>query len=65
MTTKPPRRRFRLVWSAKHELEHLEALERDGESPATAYIALGGVALVLVPIFLLMLGIALAAYYLA
>jgi hypothetical protein len=50
---------------AKRDLRRLEELEESGEGAAAPYIAIGEVALALIPVFLLMLGVALAAYYLA
>jgi hypothetical protein len=47
------------------EAQHLHDIERRGESDATPLIAFGGLILFLLPIFLVMLGLALAAYYLA
>jgi hypothetical protein len=47
------------------EVEHLVEVEREGESGETPFIALVGVILFLLPIVLLVLGLAFAAYYLA
>ena len=48
------------------EVHHLRDLERAGDSAATPLIALLGLlALIIVPAFLLLLGIGFAAYYLA
>lgn len=47
------------------EAHELVELEVEGDSGATPLIAIAGVWIFLVPIFLLMLGCALAAYYLA
>jgi hypothetical protein len=47
------------------EERHLHEVERAGESAETPYIAVLGLLLFLGPIFLLMVGIAFAAYYLA
>jgi hypothetical protein len=50
---------------ADREVEHLHAVEREGEVGASPYIVLAGVALFLLPIFLLMLALAYLAYFLA
>lgn len=47
------------------EPHHLHEIEREGEAGATPFIAIGGLILFLLPIFLLMLGLAFTAYYLA
>jgi len=47
------------------EAEHLREIEQAGESAATPLIAFLGLVLFLLPIFLLMLGIAFAAYSIA
>jgi hypothetical protein len=47
------------------EAEHLIELEREGKSEATPLVAILGVVLFLLPIVLLVLGLAFAAYYLA
>jgi hypothetical protein len=47
------------------EAHHLHAVEQAGESPETPLIAFMGLILFLLPIFLLMLGLAFAAYYLS
>lgn len=44
---------------------HLHDVEKRGEEAATPFIAVGGVILFLLPIFLFLLGVAFAAYYLA
>jgi hypothetical protein len=58
---------FESVSGAAHRLEddvrELHAVEREGKSAATPYIAVAGLWLFLFPIFLLMLACALAAYY--
>jgi hypothetical protein len=63
------RRLFRLAGSpaAKVEAEavHLHEVEQRGDSAATPFIAIGGLILFLLPIFLVLLGLAFAAYYLA
>jgi hypothetical protein len=53
------------VRNAKDEAHHLHQVEQEGDSGETPFIAILGIVLFLVPIFLLMLGLALAAYYLA
>jgi hypothetical protein len=47
------------------EAEHLREVEQTGESGETPFIAILGLILFLFPIFLLMAGLAFAAYYLA
>jgi hypothetical protein len=47
------------------EVEHLQEIEEAGESAATPLIAFLGLILFLLPVFLLMLGIAFAAYTIA
>jgi hypothetical protein len=47
------------------EVEHLREVEQEGESGETPFIAILGLILFLLPIFLLMVGLAFAAYYLA
>jgi hypothetical protein len=46
------------------EVEHLREVEREGESGETPFIAIAGLILFLLPIVLLILGLAFAAYYL-
>ena len=53
------------VRSTEDEAHHLHEVERAGESGETPYIAVMGLIVFLGSVFLLMLGIALAAYYLA
>ncbi len=53
------------VRNVEAEAHHLHEVEQEGESGETPFIAILGIVLFLVPIFLLMLGLALAAYYLA
>jgi hypothetical protein len=56
----------RLLGRAPAEARHLHAVEQEGESGETPFLALLGVSLVLVlPVFLVMPGLAVAAYYLA
>jgi hypothetical protein len=47
------------------EVEHLVEIEQAGESAETPLIAFLGLILFLLPIFLVMVGLAFAAYYLA
>jgi hypothetical protein len=55
----------RPVQAVEAEAQHLQEIERAGESPETPFIAILGVALFLLPIFLVIVGLAFAAYYLA
>jgi hypothetical protein len=59
------RRVARPVEKVEAEAEHLHEVERRGEADVTPLIAFGGLFLFLLPIFLVMLGLAFAAYYLA
>ena len=54
----------RQVDAVEGEAEHLREVEQQGESGETPFIAILGVILFLLPIFAVMLGLALAAYYL-
>jgi hypothetical protein len=57
-----------LPWGVRHpvhEVEHLQEIEHQGTSAATPLVAILGVALFLLPIVLLILGLAFAAFYLA
>jgi hypothetical protein len=47
------------------EADHLREVERVGESAETPYIAILGLLFFLAPLFLLLVGLAFAAYYLA
>jgi len=47
------------------EAAHLRQIEQTGESGETPFIAILGLLFFLVPLFLLLLGIAFGAYYLA
>lgn len=47
------------------EVEHLHELEHEGASEATPLVAILGIILFLLPIVLVILGLAFAAYYLA
>lgn len=55
----------RPVREIEAEAEHLQEIEEAGESAATPLIAFLGLILFLLPVFLLMLGIAFAAYTIA
>jgi hypothetical protein len=55
----------RPVQGIEAEAEHLHEVERKGESGTTPLIAIFGIILFLAPIFLVILGLSLAAYYLA
>jgi hypothetical protein len=55
----------RPVQKLEDEAHHLHEVEEEGESGEAPFIAILGLILFLVPIFLLMLGLAMAAYYLA
>jgi VIT1/CCC1 family predicted Fe2+/Mn2+ transporter len=63
------RRAFKAIARPARKLEaeahHLEEVERAGESAETPLIVFLGVFLFLLPVFVLMLGLAFAAYYLA
>lgn len=54
----------RPVQKLEDEAHHLHEVEQVGESPETPLIAFLGVFLFLAPIFVVMLGLAFAAYYL-
>jgi hypothetical protein len=47
------------------EIHHLEEVEKEGDSGATPFLALVGVILFLLPIFLIVGGLAFLAYYTA
>jgi hypothetical protein len=53
------------VRKAEAEAEHLHEIEQVGESPETPLVAFLGVFLFLLPIFLIMLGLALLAGHIA
>jgi hypothetical protein len=53
------------VRKIESEAGHLRDVEQAGEAPETPFIAMLGVFLFLLPIFVVMLGLAFAAYYLA
>jgi hypothetical protein len=52
------------VETLESEVRHLREIEQRGEAGETPFIAAVGVVAFLLPIFLVMLGLALAAYYL-
>jgi hypothetical protein len=56
---------LRPIRSAESEAHHLHMVEHEGEADVTPYIATLGVFLFLLPIFLVILGLAFAAYYLS
>ena len=51
--------------SIESEAEHLVEIERKGESAETPLVVLLGLILFLLPIFLVLLGVAFVVYYLA
>jgi hypothetical protein len=53
------------VRQVEAEAEHLLEIEQKGESAETPLVAIFGIILFLLPIVLLILGLAFAAYYLA
>lgn len=53
------------VGRVEGEARHLHGVERKGESAETPYIAMLGLVFFLGSVFLFMVGIAFAAYYLA
>ncbi len=55
----------RPVQAIEAERHHLEEVERAGESGETPFIAILGIVLFLLPIFLVIVGLSFAAYYLA
>ena len=55
----------RPVRGIEDEAEHLLEVERKGDSETTPFILIFGIVLFLAPIFLLILGLSFAAYYLA
>ena len=59
------RRVAKPVEKLEAEAEHLHEVEERGEAGSTPFIAFGGLILFHLPIFLVMLGLAFAAYYLA
>lgn len=71
ITTRPAvlertrRAALRSIRGAGAEAGHLHAVEQAGEAWETPFIAILGLFLFFLPIFLVMLGLAFAAYYLA
>ncbi len=55
----------RPIESIEAEAHHLVEVEQAGESGETPFIALIGVMLFVLPIFLVIVGLAFAAYYIA
>jgi hypothetical protein len=53
------------VRKVEAEAQHLLRIEEEGESGETPFIAMLGVALFLTPIFLVIVGLAFGAYYIA
>ena len=53
------------VEAVEAEAHHLHEVEQAGEVPETPFIALLGVVLFVLPVFLVIVGLAFAAYYLA
>jgi hypothetical protein len=56
---------MKLFKRAETEVQHLHDVEREGESGETPFLATAGVFLFILPIFLVILGLALLAYYLS
>jgi hypothetical protein len=56
---------LKLIRGAEAESRHLYVVEEKGEAGETPFIVLLGLVLFFLPVFLVMLGLALAAYYLA
>lgn len=56
---------LRPLRSAEAKAHRLHALEREGETGLTPLIALLGLVSFLVPVFIVILGVAFAAYFLA
>ena len=56
---------LRLILSADAEARHLHGVEREGEAAETPFIAMLGLVLFFLTIFVFMTGLAFAAYYLA
>ena len=53
------------VRNVEAETEHLREIERSGEAGETPYIVMLGLVLFLTPLFLFLVGVSFAAYYLA
>jgi hypothetical protein len=56
---------LRLIGSAEAEARHLHAVEQEGDAAATPFIAILGLFLFFLPLFLVIVGLAFAASYLA
>jgi hypothetical protein len=56
---------MKLFKRAEAEAHHLHEVEHEGEAGESGYLATLGVFLFILPIFLVILGLALLAYYLA
>ena len=56
---------LRLIRSAEAEAHHLHVVEQKGEAGETPLIVILGLILFCLPVFLVMTGLAFAAYYLA
>jgi hypothetical protein len=54
----------RPVHAVESEVEHLHEIEQHGESGETPFIAMLGIFFFLLPIFVVILGLAFGAYYL-
>jgi hypothetical protein len=53
------------IESVEAEAHHLHELEEAGEAAGAPFIAIAGLFLFLLPIFLVIVGLAFAAYYIA
>jgi hypothetical protein len=53
------------VKSIESEAQHLHEIEETGEAAGAPFIAIAGLFLFLLPIFLVIVGLAFAAYYIA
>jgi Xaa-Pro aminopeptidase len=53
------------VRKAEAEAEHLREIERAGEAGETPFIVILGLVLFLAPLFLFLVGVSFAAYYIA
>ena len=56
---------LRPVRKVQAEAHHLREVEQAGEAAETPFVVILGVVLFVLPIFLIMLGLAFAAYYIA
>jgi hypothetical protein len=52
-----------VVGAIRDEARHLHEIERKGDAPETPFIALAGVFLFLLPIFALVVALALVGYF--